>query len=112
MRQDGLPQTSPVWFYWDGETFLIYSIPGKPKVQNVAQNPNVSLHFNCDFAGHEVTIFTGTAVIDSSALAPNKHAQYVAKYAAGITNLNMTPGTFASVFSTAVRVTPNRLRGH
>ena len=30
VRADGLPQPSPVWFLWDGETVLIYSQPGKP----------------------------------------------------------------------------------
>lgn len=112
VRADGLPQTSPVWFYWNGETFLIYSVPGKPKLRNIEDNPAITLHFNCDFAGHEVTIFSGTAVADPTVPPPNEHAEYIAKYTEGIATLNMTPTSFATVFETAVRVTPRQLRGH
>ena len=35
VRADGQAQSSPVWFLWDGETFLVYSQPGAPKVRNV-----------------------------------------------------------------------------
>ena len=112
VRTDGVPQTSPVWFYWDGATFLIYSVPGKPKVRNIDQNPAVSLHFNCDVAGHEVTIFSGTAVPDPTAPPANEHPGYLTKYKEGIATLNMTPESFASVFKTAVRITPQNLRGH
>ena len=31
---DGRPQTSPVWFAWDDETFLVYSMPRSAKVPN------------------------------------------------------------------------------
>jgi PPOX class probable F420-dependent enzyme len=112
VRTDGLPQTSPVWFYWDEETFLIYSKPGKPKVRNIEQNPMVTLHFNCDFAGHEVAVFSGTAVPDPNAPPPNEHSGYANKYADGITTLNMTPTSFAAVYKTAVRIIPQQLRGH
>ena len=27
VRPDGRPHTVPVWFLWDGETFLIFSQP-------------------------------------------------------------------------------------
>ena len=48
VRGDGTPQPSPVWFLWDGETFLIYSQPGAPKVRNIARSPKVALHLNGD----------------------------------------------------------------
>ena len=44
---DQTPQPSPVWFLWDGETPLIYSQPGTPKLRNIGQHPRVSLNFNC-----------------------------------------------------------------
>jgi hypothetical protein len=28
---NGTPEPSPVWFYWDGDAFLIYSLPGTPR---------------------------------------------------------------------------------
>jgi PPOX class probable F420-dependent enzyme len=41
---DGQPQSTPIWFHWDGSTFLIYSQPDRPKLRNIAGNPKVSLH--------------------------------------------------------------------
>jgi PPOX class probable F420-dependent enzyme len=50
VRADGQPQSTPVWFLWDGETFLLYSQPGAQKVRNVTANPKVSLHLGDDGA--------------------------------------------------------------
>src|SRR6266567_8780789 len=33
VRPDGRPHTVPVWFLWDGETFLIFSQPGNLKIR-------------------------------------------------------------------------------
>src|SRR5437867_2604148 len=44
---DGKPQAVPVWFLWDGDSFLIYSAPGI-KARHVRANPNVELHLNTD----------------------------------------------------------------
>jgi hypothetical protein len=39
VRSDGQPQSVPIWFLWDGETFLIYSQPGRQKLKNITRNP-------------------------------------------------------------------------
>ena len=108
----GTPMPTPVWFWWDGEAFLIYSRPNTTKLRNIAQQPLVTLNFNSDFQGHHVTVFTGTAVVDLKALPAKQHPDYSAKYKDGITMINMTPDTFSHVFSTAIRITPTKLRGH
>ena len=46
VRADGQAQSSPVWFLWDGQTFLLYSQPGAQKVRNLAANPKVALHLD------------------------------------------------------------------
>ncbi len=46
VRADGQPQTSPVWFLWDGETFLIYSRPDAARLRNIAANRRVSLNLD------------------------------------------------------------------
>ncbi len=46
VRHDRTPQPSPVWFLWDGETFLIYSQPDTQKLRNIAHSAKVSLHLN------------------------------------------------------------------
>jgi PPOX class probable F420-dependent enzyme len=39
VRSDGQPQSVPVWFFWDGEKFLVYSRPGRQKLRNIDRDP-------------------------------------------------------------------------
>ena len=93
VRGDGLPQPSPVWFHWDGETFLIYSRPNTPKVRNIEGNSKVALNLDGDGRGGDI-------------------AAYIEKYRENIARIGMTPESFAADYSVAVRVTPTNLRGH
>src|SRR5438445_12465416 len=47
--RDRRPQAVPVWFLWDGRSFLIYAAaqPGT-KVRHIRSNPYVELHTNTD----------------------------------------------------------------
>ena len=62
---DRRPQAVPVWFLWDGKSFLIYAQPGV-KVRHVKANPFVELHLNSDEAGDEVVRVSGYATIPKS----------------------------------------------
>jgi PPOX class probable F420-dependent enzyme len=64
VRADGQPQASPVWFVWDGETFLIFSQPDAQKLRNLAANPRVAVHVDTDEAGEDVVTIDGTAAVD------------------------------------------------
>ena len=105
------PQPRPVWFHWDGTSFLIYSQPKAHKVSHISHNPKVSLNFNADVEGDEVAVFLGEARLDSSAPAVTENAEYLQKYEKGIADLDMTPMEFARDYSIPIRVTPTRLRG-
>ena len=35
VTRDGQPQSSPVWFLWDDDEFLVYAQPRSPKVRNI-----------------------------------------------------------------------------
>ena len=109
---DGMPQPSPVWALWDGETFLIYSRPDTPKLRNVASRPRVALHLDGNGQGGDIVIVTGDARIASDAPAADRVAAYVAKYREAMRRIGMTPESFTRAYSVAVRVTPARLRGH
>lgn len=108
--RDGVPRSSPVWFLWDGETFLVYSRPRAPKVRAVAANPGVSLHLDGDRRGGEVVTVEGTAVVDAAALAADRVPAYVEKYADGIARLGTDPAGFALDYAAAIRITPTRGR--
>ena len=110
VRDDSAPQPSPVWFLWDGQTFLIFSQPNKPKLRNIAANPNVALNLESN-GGGDVVIFSGEAAIVGDAPQEHEIAAYVAKYREYIARLGQTPESFAKEYSVAVRVRPTRLRG-
>jgi PPOX class probable F420-dependent enzyme len=51
VRADGQPQSVPVWFLWDRNTFLIYSQPNRQKLRNIGRNPRVNLNLNSNAQG-------------------------------------------------------------
>jgi PPOX class probable F420-dependent enzyme len=104
----GKPQSSPVWFLWDGETFLIYSRPESPKVPNIRANPRVSLNLDGNTRGGEIVTIEGVAeVMDESGDHP---PEYVDKYRESIADLGWNPESFAGDYSTGIRITPRRVR--
>ncbi len=110
-RQDGTPEPSPVWFHWDGERFLIYSLRDTPRQRNLARSARVALHFDCT-RGADVAIFNGEASVDAAAPPAHAHADYMDKYRADIARIGSTPERFSVRYSLAIRVRPTKLRGH
>ena len=106
---DGQPQSSPVWFIWDGRAFLHYSALDR-KVRNIGRNPKVSLHLNDNGHGGDIVSVEGTAELLHDAPPPHENAAYLAKYREGIRGLGLTPETFATTYPQAIRVTPTRVR--
>jgi PPOX class probable F420-dependent enzyme len=107
----GSPQPSPVWFWWDGETFLVYSRPNTPKLCNIAANPRVALHLNDDGTGGDVVVVSGRARLSDDPPA-DRITAYVEKYLGLIEGNNWTPASFAADYSVPIRITPTRVHGH
>jgi len=105
------PQPSPVWFLWDGETVLMFSQPGTPKLRNVGLHPRVSLNFNSTSSGGDVVVLNGDAWIDDEAPSAAANSAYAAKYSQGFADIGMTPEAFARAYSVPVRIRPTNLRG-
>ena len=110
VRADGQAQSSPVWFLWDGQTFLLYSQPGAQKVRNLAANPKVALHLGDDGDGGDIVTVEGTAEVEPGTPRADRVAGYLAKYQAAIEALGYEPGPFVRTYSTAIRVRPTRVR--
>jgi PPOX class probable F420-dependent enzyme len=110
VRADGQAQASPVWFLWDGQTFLLYSQPDAQKVRNLAANPKVALHLDDDGSGGDVVTVEGTATVEPDTPRADRVDGYLAKYQAAIEALGYEPGPFARTYSTAIRVRPTRAR--
>ncbi len=107
---DGTPVPTPVWFWWDGSTILVYSQRNKPKLRHIATNPRVSIALRTDELGDEITVITGDAAVDLTAPAADHLPAYVEKYATLIERLGATPAQFAGEYSVPIRITPTRLR--
>ena len=107
---DGQPQSTPVWFLWDGSTFLIYSRSHTAKLRNIEANPRVSLHLDGDGQGGDNVIVEGTAELLVGFSAADEVEGYVEKYRDRIDAMGLTPTTLAAVYQVAIRVTPTRVR--
>ena len=105
--RDAHPHGVPVWFWWDGESFLIYAVPGQ-KVRDIQANPNVALHLNTDPVGDDVVRIDGTAKIDSKHPLAYKVLGYTRKYREHIVGLGMTTQEFSEQYHHAIRVRPTR----
>ena len=108
VRSDGQPQSVPVWFFWDGERFLIYSQSGRQKLRNIERNPRVDLNLNSNAQGGDVVRVEGTAEIIEDAPPATEVPEYVEKYRDAIARIGFEPEGFARAFSVALRVTPTR----
>jgi len=106
------PQPRPVWFLWDGESFLIYSRPNTAKLHHILHNPNVALNLDGDGMGGDIIVINGVATIDEAGPPAESVPEYVEKYSSGFERIGMTAAQFTGVYSVAVRVSPTGLRGH
>jgi PPOX class probable F420-dependent enzyme len=109
VRGDGQPQSVPVWFVWDGESFRVFSEPGKPKLDNIRKDPRVGLHLQATESGSNVVIFEGRAEIMDGPPA-TAFPEYMEKYAEQIEDNGWTAEGFADDYSEPIRVWPERLR--
>jgi PPOX class probable F420-dependent enzyme len=110
VRADGQAQSSPVWFLWDGQTFLLYSQPGAQKVRNLAANPKVALHLGDDGAGGDIVTVEGTAALEPDSPRADRVEGYLAKYRSAIEALCYEAGPFARTYSSVIRIRPTRMR--
>jgi PPOX class probable F420-dependent enzyme len=109
VRGDGRPQSSPVWFLWDGRTFLIFSLPRSQKLPNIRNHPEVALHLN-DVEGSDIVSIEGLASIAEDEPPPLGVPEYIEKYREGIADLGWTVQKFSDDYSAPIRVTPTRWR--
>lgn len=110
VASSGQPQSSPVWFVWDGTEFLIYGSKDGRKTSNIAANPRVDLHLDGNGQGGGIVIIEGTARIDQEGPAAAAVAGFVAKYGGLIDSYGWTLESMARDYPHVIRVTPTRAR--
>jgi PPOX class probable F420-dependent enzyme len=105
--RDGHPHAVPVWFLWDGKSFLIYSVPGQ-KVRDIESNPNATLHLNTGPEGEDVIRVDGSARVMARHAPAYKVPAYVRKYRELIKEYDWTPKVFSEQYKVAIRIKPSR----
>lgn len=108
----GKPEPRPVWFYWDGETFHVYSQPDTYKLQHIQHTSHVALNFDSDGEGSNIVVFGGEASIVDDAPPADQDRPYIVKYEKMMRDMGMSPQDFARDYSVAIHVRPTDLRGH
>ncbi|HEX9064991.1 MAG TPA: TIGR03667 family PPOX class F420-dependent oxidoreductase [Streptosporangiaceae bacterium] len=106
----GQPQTSPVWFLWDGAEFLIFGSAKGPKTPNIRANPHVSLNLDGNGQGGGIVVFEGNATVDADGPAAGDVPAYMAKYGERITAYGWDTAKLATDYPHVIRVTPTRAR--
>ena len=109
VRADGQPQTSPVWYFWDGEDFQIYSLDSA-RARNVAGNPKVSLHLNDDGQGDDVLTMDGEATIDPTLPSAGNNEPYRRRYDSFVIAYGWTWDWYEAKYSVPIRVRPTKIR--
>jgi PPOX class probable F420-dependent enzyme len=107
--REGRPHAVPVWFLWDGKSFLIYSLPGQ-KVNDIEANPKVALHFNTTPDGGDVVRIDGDATRLRRFPLAFRVPSYIHKYARLIKSEDWEPEGFSRQYHIALRVRPTRFR--
>lgn len=107
---DGQPQSSPVWFIWDGASLWLRSQAQAGKIRNIKANPRAAFHLADDGYGGNIVTIEGTASLESD-LPPELLEAYLAKYEEPIrTALQTTPEQLAADYPVTIRITPTRTR--
>jgi PPOX class probable F420-dependent enzyme len=109
---NGTPHPNPVWFLWDGDSLLVYSLTSAVRNRNIQRDPHVALNFDGNGQGGDIIVITGEARIGPNEPPADQNAEYIAKYAERIARSFGTPANFAAKYGTAIRVTPMRVHGH
>lgn len=108
---DGTPQPNPVWFLWDGETFLVYNRNDAKRLDHIRSNPRVALNFDGNGQGGDIAVITGTARITENEPPVDQAPAYLDKYRGLITRMNYDPAAFGAAYGVTVRITPDKVRG-
>src|SRR5688500_6932787 len=95
----GRPHPIAVWFWWDGDSILIYSEPETRKIRDLRQNSAVALALETREEGEAVIFFEGEAELTAeptTALMPEGFGE---KYEHLFPGIDSSPAKMAAQFS-------------
>ena len=110
MTPGGQPQSSPVWFVWEEDEFLVYAQPRSWKMRNIRVNPQVSLHLNSDTAGGRVVTFEGSARLAEGTSPGARGCRLFGEVPRGHLGHRHDTGATGRGVCDPLRITPTRVR--
>jgi len=108
VRPDGAPHVVPVWFLWDGATFIVFSKPTARKVRNIAAEDRVMLAIGDAEADFDVQLVEGDARLIERSAIDVLDERLVHKYGPWMADIALSPAEFAATYSQVIRVVPTR----
>ena len=108
---DGKPAPRPVWFVWDGESIVIYSMNGAARLRYIERNPQVTVSFNSGPGGGDIVVISGRAERLADAPPPSRFPGLLDKYGPAIQRMGQAPQWYDDNYGVALRVTPERSWG-
>jgi PPOX class probable F420-dependent enzyme len=109
---DGQPQTSPVWFLWDGaDEIWMLSKDETPRVRNLDANPRVALSLDGNGQGGDIVSLEGEARV-AERVTPLDHVPgaYLEKYGAKLAEYNWTMAGMLVDYPVTLRIAIRRAR--
>lgn len=104
----GAPSPTPVWFVLRDDEFVVFSDPAARKVANIARQPLVTLHRNCDAEGRGIVVITGTAEVTTPAPA-SAEPGYLDKYGERMARRGTSVEQFDRLSCARIVVRPHRV---
>ena len=105
----GTPQTSPIWFLWNGEDILIYSLESA-RTRNIRSNPRVSFNFDGNGSGGDIVVIEGDASISDVSPTDEERLLYLEKYKPTMDSYGWTIDDFSKKYKVPVRISPTKFR--
>jgi PPOX class probable F420-dependent enzyme len=107
----GRPHIVPIWFGWDGRTFLVYTKPGAMKVRNLTCNPAVMLALGDPGADFDVLLIEGLAEVVDPPTSDPVPAPFFNAYSDRMAAIGLSRDDFEATYSLVIRIRPTRYLG-
>lgn len=108
VRPDGAPHLVPVWFLWDGASFLVFSKPAARKVRNIAVEGRVMLAVGEPRDDFDVQLIEGQARLLNERAECYVDERLTDKYGAWMSAIGLSLEEYATTYSRVIRVVPTR----
>jgi PPOX class probable F420-dependent enzyme len=108
VRPDGRPHVVPIWFSWDGQTFLVFSKPHAVKVANIRARSQVMLAIGDPLADFDVQLIEASAELLDEPAATAMPPRHLGRYRDWLESIGLDRDEYVRTYSQAIRLVPTR----